>query len=339
MTQLKKTRRLQIGPVDLTVALPPGAADRVTGNRVYRGVVRPAFDRLGRRETAAPAVLNSKMAVRPPDPATASPEARAIIERIATRRWYHSISVGHGVVTPGFVDHREQLPYYSLPESLEGKRVLDIATFDGFWAFEFERRGAAEVVAADIACWTEADVPRLMLRDPHGFELDERTGGGFEIAADLLGSKVKRIETSVYDLDPEEIGTFDLVFVSDLLVHLRDPQLALERAFSVCHGEVIVADVYTPTLEGFGGAALAQLTAPGETWWLMSVAALRLMMTVAGFEPVQEVSRFNLNANAAAVIHKVVLRGQVPATPSWYQQALDWKRHHSTRRVPVASEP
>ena len=47
-----------------------------------------------------------------------------------------------GVVTPGLFDHRPLVPQYGLPESLSGKRALDVATFDGFWAFELERRGA-----------------------------------------------------------------------------------------------------------------------------------------------------------------------------------------------------
>ena len=33
-------------------------------------------------------------------------------------------------------------------------------------------------------------------------------------------------------------------------------------------GELIVADVFTPMLEGFGDMPLAQLTAPSQTWWL-----------------------------------------------------------------------
>jgi tRNA (mo5U34)-methyltransferase len=322
---IQRTKQIQLGPLGVAVSLPPSAADRVTGHPLYRRVVRPAFERLTTGRAPVDVVPTERGLTRPA-PAPASKEARAIIDRIADRRWYHSIDLGHGVVTPGFVDHRDQLPYYALPASLEGKRCLDVATFDGFWAFEFEKRGAAEVVAADIARWTDADVPRLMLRDPASFELDGATGGGFGIAADLLGSKVQRIETSVYDLDPAKIGTFDLVFISDLLVHLRDPQLALERAFSVCHGEVIVADVYSPGLEGFGGAAIAQLTAPGETWWLPSIAALKLMMTVAGFEPIDEISRFVLAADAEDAIHKIVLRGAAPEVPGWYGQALAWKQ-------------
>ena len=81
-------------------------------------------------------------------------------------------------------------------------RVLDIATFDGFWAFEFERRGA-EVVAADIASWSDVDIPRRMVPYAGELDLDRPTGEGFRLAHEILGSKVERLESSVYDLDPE----------------------------------------------------------------------------------------------------------------------------------------
>jgi hypothetical protein len=41
---------------------------------------------------------------------------------------------------------RPHLSNYPLPERLDGKRVLDVATFDGFWAFEPERMGRFDLV-------------------------------------------------------------------------------------------------------------------------------------------------------------------------------------------------
>ncbi len=38
-------------------------------------------------------------------------------------------------------------------------RALDVATFDGFWAFEMERRGASEIVAIDLDCADKLDLP------------------------------------------------------------------------------------------------------------------------------------------------------------------------------------
>jgi hypothetical protein len=40
-----------------------------------------------------------------------------------------------------------------------------------------------------------------------------------------------------------------------------------------------------------------------------------MMMTVAGFEPVEEIGRFVLNARSTDRIPKVVLRGRVPENP------------------------
>jgi tRNA (mo5U34)-methyltransferase len=64
--------------------------------------------------------------------------------------WYHSIELAPGQVTPGWFDTRAAAAKVPLPERLDGKRCLDVGTWDGFWAFEMERRGADEVVALDI---------------------------------------------------------------------------------------------------------------------------------------------------------------------------------------------
>src|SRR3712207_8621350 len=44
------------------------------------------------------------------------------------------------------------------------------------------------------------------------------------------------------DLDPAELGSFDIVYVGSLLLHLRDPVAALEKVRSVTAGECIVVD-------------------------------------------------------------------------------------------------
>src|ERR687891_571158 len=55
-------------------------------------------------------------------------------------RWYHTIELPGGVVTRGFYDTRRAVGRVPLPESLADMRCLDIASSDGFWAFEMERR-------------------------------------------------------------------------------------------------------------------------------------------------------------------------------------------------------
>lgn len=325
---IMREKRLNLGGVEVAIALEASRADRLRRTAPYRYAVRPALRWLGRLSGhghgqlpvvsngnghPAPASHLTHQSITPTLPAAPeSPEARALREQIAGIEWYHTIELPHGVTTPGFTDHRQQLPFYGLPDDLRGRRALDVATFDGFWAFEMERRGAT-VVAVDIGSWTEFDIPRA-----HRAELaqtgaaDGVTGAGFYLARDVLGSRVDRQVLSVYELSPERVGTFDLVFLSDLLLHLRDPQRALERVCSVVSetGCAIIADVYHPDLEQFTGMALSEFTMFNtNVWWRPSTATLKGMMSLAGFKRVEEVSRFQLAAVSRDPIAKVVLKG------------------------------
>jgi hypothetical protein len=115
-------------------------------------------------------------------PIEVSPEeARAALERVP--RWFHTFALdGSGVYTPGIAcDHRYRLR--AIPEELAGVRVLDVGTFDGFYAFLAERRGAARVVAVDNEQYVGWIVRRF------GIELEP--AGGFRTIAELLGSGVE----------------------------------------------------------------------------------------------------------------------------------------------------
>lgn len=251
-----------------------------------------------------------------PDLAAPTPSEQipdALRERIDAVDWYHTIDLGNGVITRGFVDHRSQVPLYHLPESLEGKRCLDVATFDGFWAFELEKRGAAEVVAADIKNRTDGDIPYPLWKAVSK-HLEAPMGAGFRVAHEVIGSHVKHEICNVYELSPSRVGTFDFVFISDLLLHIRDPQLALERAFSVCRGSLLVADVFLPGLDHYGDRSLTACRGwmPGSyTWWLPAVQTLKRMLAVAGFEEIREMGRFRL-ATLGGDAAKVVLHATVP---------------------------
>ncbi len=287
-------------------ALPESEAPRSRpGYRslAYRCLLAPALRLLGRREGESP----------PTEAGPAQPQRHHLAQRIAEIDWYHVIDLPGGLSTPGRVDHRSQVGLYGLPQDMRGMRALDVATFDGFWAFEMERRGAA-VVAVDIGRWSQADLPSRAL-ERLAPEEDGPTGAGFRLAKELLGSRVERYEASVYDLSPDSIGTFDLVLVSDLLLHLRDPQRALERLYLLTRpgGVIVLAEPYNRALERCKEMALVQYLAFSHfIWWLPSSLALKLMLQVAGFHPVEEVSRFRLNYRHPYPVRKVVLRGHRP---------------------------
>ena len=216
-----------------------------------------------------------------------------VLEEALEHEWYHTLELAPGVVTPGWFDTRKVVGALPFPASLAGQRCLDVATFDGFWAFEMERRGAAETVAIDLLDPSEADWPvtsPAVAREAIG---RRKEGDGFTIAHDLLGSSVERLEMSVYDLDPEVVGTFDFVYVGSLLIHLRDPVRALERVRSVCRGRLLLVDnVHLGLTLRHPRRPVAALDGVGRPWWWkMNMAALVRAVEAGGFRPVQPPAR------------------------------------------------
>lgn len=210
----------------------------------------------------------------------------AISDGALDREWYHTIELAPGVETPGWFDTRRVVADLPFPASLAGKRCLDVATFDGFWAFEMERRGAAETIGIDILDPLAWDWPVNSSSDViAALRLRKEGGTGFEIARDALGSSVSRLELSVYDLDPREVGEFDFVYVGSLLMHLRDPVRAVECIRSVCRGSMLLVDNIDLGLTlSHRRRPVAALDGVGRPWWWrMNQPALVRAVEVAGF--------------------------------------------------------
>ena len=121
-----------------------------------------------------------------------------------------------------------RLRLLQIPADLSGKTVLDIGAWDGYFSFEFERRGAKRVLAIDSYAWS----PR-----PGGFP---RGLECFLLGREFYNSKVEYQRLDLYDLDPAAIGTFDLVFCAGVLYHMRHPLLGLEKIRSVTAGQLIL---------------------------------------------------------------------------------------------------
>lgn len=207
-------------------------------------------------------------------------------ERVAAREWYHTLELAPGLVTPGWFDLRPLVPRLPVPASLAGTRCLDVGTFEGFWALEMERRGAAEVLGVDILDAEAWDWPagseQAVVR---ALEDRKDAGRGFDLVVDALGSSITRRELSVYDLDPADVGHFDFVYVGSLLLHLRDPVGALARVRSVCRGRLLLVDaVDLPLSLLLPRRPAAWLDGVGRPWWWKpNRAALVRMLEAAGF--------------------------------------------------------
>jgi tRNA (mo5U34)-methyltransferase len=204
--------------------------------------------------------------------ATEVEELQAQVEAI---RWFHSIDLGSGIVTPGEDDTPSKLRTIGLPERMDGLSVLDVGAWDGFFSFEAERRGAARVLSTDDFCWSG-----------EGWG----TKAGFDLAHRTLGSKVESKEIGVLDLSPEQVGTFDLVLFLGVLYHMKHPLLSLERIATVTKRQLILETgtdmtwFRKPLL-----AYYAQDEAAGDdtNWCGPNPSAVVAMLHTAGFRKVK----------------------------------------------------
>jgi len=124
--------------------------------------------------------------------------------------------------------YQRRLRLLQIPADLTGKTVLDIGAWDGYFAFEFERRGAKRVLAVDSFAWDQR---------PSGFP---RGLECFLLAREFYRSQVEYQRIDVHNLSPETVGTFDLVFCAGVLYHTRHPLLALEKIRSVTANQLIL---------------------------------------------------------------------------------------------------
>jgi tRNA (mo5U34)-methyltransferase len=188
-------------------------------------------------------------------------------EEFLRKGFYHSIPLPDGTVLEGIIplealEARER--EFPLPARLDGKRVLDIGTWDGYFAFAMERRGA-EVVAIDS---TEQE--------------------NFRVARELLGSRVDYRVQDVYELSPERNGMFDVVLFMGVLYHLKHPLLGLERVCSVTRDVAIVESFVTteavtgalPVLEFY---ETNELLGQFDNWCGPNAECLLAFCRVAGF--------------------------------------------------------
>ena len=253
---------------------------------------------------------------------------------VDARQWYHTIELAPGVVTPGWFDTRAVAGRLPWP-SLAGKRCLDVGAFDGFWGFEMERRGAAEVVAVDVLDPAQWDWP-VGSSDEVARAIGARKGqgDGFLVAREALGSAVVRHELSVYDLDPAVVGTFDLVYVGSLLLHLRDPVRALEEVRSVLRpdGQLLLVDAIDLELSLLHPRSpVVRLDGVGRPWWWKpNLTALGRLVASAGFDVTGGPQRFAMPFGAGGQTGRVPLRrllgaaGRQAAVEHWKGDPHAW---------------
>lgn len=201
---------------------------------------------------------------------------------------YHSFRLPDGRRIEGAMSldwQEKRLASFRLPADLRGKRVLDIGPWDGYYTFEMERRGA-EVTSVD---YVDLDTFRMLHR--------------------AFDSKAKYLRMDVYELDPKQLGMFDIVLCLGVLYHLKHPLLTLEKICAVCR-DVCVVDTFVvdgedrqrgidPPLPYAEFYEMAELGGQLDNWTGPTVGAVEAWIRAAGFAWA-EVSR--VTAESACVL-------------------------------------
>jgi tRNA (mo5U34)-methyltransferase len=206
--------------------------------------------------------------------------------------WWHSIDLGDGVVTPGFKTPEllaNELQAIDMPEDLMGRSVLDVGTWDGFYAFEAERRGARRVVVVDHFVWS-GDITALQSGEWDPKRLPGKRG--FDLAHDTLQSNVEVVVADFMTMDTDALGIFDVVLYLGVLYHMEDPMRALRRLCGVTGGVAIIETEaivipgfeHTPMWRFFPGA---ELNSDSSNWWAPNLSALTGALDAVGFHRVE----------------------------------------------------
>ncbi|HUK43652.1 MAG TPA: methyltransferase domain-containing protein, partial [Gaiellaceae bacterium] len=229
--------------------------------------------------------------------------------------FYHVTDLpGHGVVGWGW-DLRGAEDEYLGGVDFDRKRVLELGTSSGFLCRHMERRGA-EVVGYDLSDEHAWDSVPFAQCDMSEYTLEMKAylrmqNNAWWYAHRLFGSRARAVYGRVYDI-PDQIGTVDVATFGSLLLHVRDPFLALQSALRLTRETVIVTDLHpdqaaddAPSTKGRLRRRLRAFTAyrsrpapvmrfvpdfrtaqpaRSSTWWALYPELVVEMLGVLGFE-------------------------------------------------------
>jgi len=228
-----------------------------------------------------------------------------LVQDVKECYFYHSMDIpGYGAVT-GEWDLRHRMSDYLGNISFDGKRVLEMGTADGFACFYMESQGA-EVVAFDLSGAETWDVVPFARDNSKIFNVErkhhiERLNNAFWLSHRAFRSKSRMVYGNAYSI-PAEIGDVDIATFGSILLHLRDPFLALHQALRLTRETVVVTDLAEPLgvpavvrrwrqnlPKNLGRPAMKflpdwKVSRPQETWWQLSPELIKSFIGVLGFE-------------------------------------------------------
>jgi O-methyltransferase len=201
--------------------------------------------------------------------------------------FYHSMDLPRSGAVTGAWDLRVNVDEHLGHTDFDGRRVLEIGPASGYLTFEMERRGA-RVVSVELAPDAEADILPGWWVDAAAYKAENRSHGAavrnsYWLAHEEFGSRAK-IHYGNAHLLPDELGRFDIVIISCVLLHVRDPIGLVTECARFADQRMIVADLLYDHLHG----PVMELLPSSEnlvfhTWWRFSPDFFVQLLDTLGF--------------------------------------------------------
>ena len=154
----------------------------------------------------------------------------SLVTDIGECDFYSTVDIpGYGVMK-GVFDLRDGVQEYLGKLDFKGKRVLEMGTASGFLCFYMESKGA-EVVGYDLSPEYLWDIVPLYNIDhekriARQKEVIRRLNNAFWLCHKAFNSRAKMVYGTVYAV-PRQIEMVDVSTFGSILLHVRDPFLAL----------------------------------------------------------------------------------------------------------------
>lgn len=203
--------------------------------------------------------------------------------------FYHRSALPDGRVIEGAWNLMGGEEEYLGGVGLDGRRVLELGPASGWLTVWMEQQGA-DVVGFDLG-W---DVSPDLIPLP-GHDLDRLRADHVAFASHVqnawwflqhaYGLNARAVYGSIYDL-PADIGRYDVSVFGSILLHLRDPFLALTQAAAVTDEAVVVVEPLRHHAAEVNLPVLVWNITRGASpngWWGLSPGVVVDMLAVLGF--------------------------------------------------------
>ena len=161
--------------------------------------------------------------------------ARERLKNLTQIYWHHTLRLFPDLVVEGAktaeVLEAEREAILGVVD-LGDRSVIDVGTWNGYFAFEAKRAGARRVIATDSFVW----------RSP-----EFRGREAFEVARECLN-----LDVEAKDIDPTEfpgdMEPVDVVLFLGVFYHLIDPIMVLQKVASLAN-DLLVVETHQDVLE------------------------------------------------------------------------------------------